>query len=309
MKKTLLSCAALLAATVAMQAQTTYNYFDPADVDADGWIWFNTQEKLDKYCGFGSQFKIQFLETDYELEDFSKGEPYSDPELPGYDTEGVEGGEGSWTGAIELYGASKSSGADVANGAGIKLNLPDVSEISIAISAETSPLQLGLKAGDAKASGDYAEEVDCANIQTYYRIGIFGTKLTDLNQYTWNNLQNVVNKATEAKIKTAPSTKQTVIIRNNRGCPMLIHGMKVLTYTNTNNQGAVSDIADDVNLVIACNGESVEAQGANISVTNLAGMEIASGANAVSTASLAPGVYIVKAEAANQSAVRKIVKK
>ena len=28
-----------------------YNLFDPADVDANGWIWFDTQEKIDKYIG------------------------------------------------------------------------------------------------------------------------------------------------------------------------------------------------------------------------------------------------------------------
>ena len=37
-----------LACAIGMQAQE-YNLF--ADVDADGWLWFDSQEKIDKYVG------------------------------------------------------------------------------------------------------------------------------------------------------------------------------------------------------------------------------------------------------------------
>lgn len=44
MKKFLLAIAAF--ATVSgLSAQQTYNYFDAADVDANGWLWFDTQAK------------------------------------------------------------------------------------------------------------------------------------------------------------------------------------------------------------------------------------------------------------------------
>ncbi len=56
MKKVLLTLAALTAVSIA-NAQQTYNYFDPADCDADGWLWFDTQEKLEKYCGFENEGK------------------------------------------------------------------------------------------------------------------------------------------------------------------------------------------------------------------------------------------------------------
>lgn len=59
MKKVLLTLAALTAVSIA-NAQQTYNYFDPADCDADGWLWFDTQEKLEKYCGFENEGKKNY---------------------------------------------------------------------------------------------------------------------------------------------------------------------------------------------------------------------------------------------------------
>lgn len=42
----------LMTLSVVMFANAQeYNLFDPADVDANGWIWFDTQEKIDKYIG------------------------------------------------------------------------------------------------------------------------------------------------------------------------------------------------------------------------------------------------------------------
>lgn len=39
----------LMTLSVVMFANAQeYNLFDPADVDANGWIWFDTQEKIDK---------------------------------------------------------------------------------------------------------------------------------------------------------------------------------------------------------------------------------------------------------------------
>ena len=66
MKNFLLSISVVAALSTAANAQETYNYFDPADCDANGWLWFDTQEKLEKYCGFTDEFKIQLLSAAYE---------------------------------------------------------------------------------------------------------------------------------------------------------------------------------------------------------------------------------------------------
>lgn len=48
MKKTFTAFCLALACTSGLRAQE-FNLFH--DVDADGWLWFDTQEKIDKYVG------------------------------------------------------------------------------------------------------------------------------------------------------------------------------------------------------------------------------------------------------------------
>ena len=48
MKKIISTLILGLACTIGVQAQE-YNLF--YDVDADGWLWFDSQEKIDKYVG------------------------------------------------------------------------------------------------------------------------------------------------------------------------------------------------------------------------------------------------------------------
>ena len=110
---------AAMAAMTAANAQTTYNYFDPSDCDANGWLWFDTQEKIDKYCGFGSKYKIQLQSATFESGDgqFAEPECYADEE--GYNEAGELGGEGSKTGAIILPAAATTN--DNPNGGGIMM--------------------------------------------------------------------------------------------------------------------------------------------------------------------------------------------
>ena len=42
---------AMLAVIVMGSQAQEYNLFDAADCDAEGWLWLNTQEKIDKYVG------------------------------------------------------------------------------------------------------------------------------------------------------------------------------------------------------------------------------------------------------------------
>ena len=90
MKKVLLTLAALTAVSIA-NAQQTYNYFDPADCDADGWLWFDTQEKLEKYCGFENEGKkIILLSATWENSNGEFEEPTLDGNLKGYNAEGKQ---------------------------------------------------------------------------------------------------------------------------------------------------------------------------------------------------------------------------
>ena len=52
MKKKITLCLALLALLpIGASAQTTYNLFPKSDADADGWIWLDSEEKIEKYVG------------------------------------------------------------------------------------------------------------------------------------------------------------------------------------------------------------------------------------------------------------------
>ncbi|MDE6236337.1 MAG: hypothetical protein K2M45_00530 [Muribaculaceae bacterium] len=229
MKKALL-CFAAMAAACAMNAQEVYNYFDPADCDADGWLWFDTQEKIDKYVGFqglGANPKIMLLSATFENDDMEYDEPFADPDIQGYNLEGVEGGEGSWTGAISLCGASTTYGSDAPNGGGFMLHLPSCAEFDLKLSTESSYMCLGLRGGAGEI-----EDVDAQVIQTYLRMGIFLQKqLTNKQQFTWENIQDVKNEALD-NLHLQSESPVTAIVRNNMKAPLLVQAIKVMTYND-----------------------------------------------------------------------------
>lgn len=247
MKKLLLSIA-VLAACGSVNAQQTYNYFDPADCDADGWLWLNTQAKLDKYCGFKSDgtFKI-YLEanTVMDPQTMSYSEPYTDATIKGYNEAGVEGGEGSWTGGIVLPAGSSSIGTIPADGGGILLNLPDCAEYSVAFSTEKNYILTGLE----MANGMNAEVVDLKNIIAYMKLGILKKPLAQVSQYKWPNLQEFVGTTDDASGYTIGGQNHptTSLMRNNCNVPLIVQGIKVFTYTDTNNGAGVNDIVSDEN--------------------------------------------------------------
>lgn len=231
MKKLLLTVAALSAMTAA-NAQT-YNYFDPADCDADGWLWLNSQEKLDKYCGFTipgeAEYKIGLLSATWENSEQQFDEPYTDPTIQGYNEAHEQGGAGSWTGGIVLCPASSSLGSENPNGGGIMMQFPDLAEFDLALSTGNDYLCLGLRG----AKG-WVEDVDCGVVQTYLRMGMFLKKqLSDKGQFVWNNIQDITNANSGLKLASPMGDKVTAVVRNTCGKDLLVQGIKVMTYTQT----------------------------------------------------------------------------
>lgn len=249
MKKFLLTLAALGVITAA-NAQQTYNYFDPKDCDADGWLWFDSQAKLEKYCGWSipgeKQYKIGLLSATFENSDMQYEEPQLDGTIQGFNAAGERGGADSWTGAVILNGSKSANGSDSPNGGGIILQLPDLAEFSLALSTEPQNIGVGLRG----AKG-WVEDVDCQSIYTNYRIGFWGVPpLATSSQYTWDNIQDVTNQATEFKLASPQGEKVTAVVRNNRGDELYVQGIKVFTYTQTDypqDGAAVAEIEADEN--------------------------------------------------------------
>lgn len=272
MKKILLFAA--LAAAVAANAQTTYNYFDPADCDADGWLWFDSQAKIDKYLDWYNPMKLGtdspklfLVSSTWENADGEYAEPYADPDVKGYNAEGVEGGEGSLTGALVLSPSSSSIGAATADGGGFVLFLPDCAQIDINLSQEVDRVL-----GGVYGAMGWQADIDCNVIRNYMSMGILAKPIATVFQYTWNNIQNLENSNDVSchKLAQPKGTRVTGVIRNNMNCDMLVHGVRIFTYTQMNYTSSVSSLASDNTAPVYYN-----LQGVKVSATT-------------------PGLYIVK---------------
>lgn len=273
MKKFLLSVAAV-AAVMSANAQT-YNFFDPRDCDADGWLWFDTQAKLDKYCGDWGDYKIILSGAQYEDSEGQYRECELNPTIFGYNTEGyqyvtdadgnniepLQRAAGTWTGAI-ITPRAKSYGA--VDGGGILLHLPDCAEFSVAMSSESPIYQMTLMG--SKEAGD-VERIDLGVVSGFMRP--FFT-LTKLCQYTWANMQNQKNANTDLTLASPKGVPVTAGLFNDMTADVLIQGIKVFTYTQTEyppyDDSAVAEIgADDAN--------------ASVEYFNLQGMKVANPEN------------------------------
>lgn len=248
MKKTLLTLAAF-AVVGTLNAQTTYNFFDPADCDADGFLWFDTQAKLDKYAGYVTKtksFKVQLLDGDYELPDFSYPESITDASYVGYGTDGVKGGVGSKTGAIMLPVAGEDFSVLTApsnHGGGILLHLPDCAKVDFYVSAEQEGVNLGLHTAEGN--------VENRNLGMYnlikggeYTGGILGDDLPGV-KYTgyFNDVEKLEDPEYGApgnqryfKIQSDKGVQRTIrLVNYMKNSPLYIHGIRVLQYTDNGN--------------------------------------------------------------------------
>lgn len=242
MKKFLLSLSAF--AFIASASAQTYNFFDPADCDAEGWLWFDSQAKIDKYVtkyketldskdnvtpDLTATTKIMLLNATFENDMFEKEEATCDPTIKGYNVDGVAGGEGSWTGAIILPGSKNANGSDEPNGGGFAFYLPDCAEFSVKLSTEPKAIGVGLKG----SKGSWPILNDFAPVQVYYKMGAWGKLLATASQFTWNNAQDVTFASTGLNLASEKGTKVAGSLRNNRGDVLLVQAIKIFTYTQT----------------------------------------------------------------------------
>lgn len=137
MRKIYLAWALLLSA-IGVQAQE-YNLFPASVVDENGWLWFNSQEIVDKYIGVCNEedYKVdpdgKIIQMVYADQVPSYPPTTVDPDAIGYGKGGELGADGFKKGAIILPAASAPGQT---NGGGIALCLPSCSTFSMNVSCD-----------------------------------------------------------------------------------------------------------------------------------------------------------------------------
>ncbi|MCH5233908.1 MAG: hypothetical protein J1E16_01325 [Muribaculaceae bacterium] len=315
MKKSLLFMAFVGFAISANAQDATYNFFDPADCDEDGWLWLDTQEKIDKYVGaLDSDKKIKLVNAQYELQDpnfpdeYYTPESYADPELKGYNQLGEEGGEGSVTGGIVLPAAKYDPDEDwyPTDGGGILVAMPDcaVFELYISQSMPEVMTEIYMAKKETNDPGDcqylwdddysfwddslgpvikdYAGFYhDMQDIQLDYNMG-------DGEPDIWT-LYGTKGEARTAYIANYSYTEEAT----DNTCPMYIQGIHILTYTDAAGAGVKALQAENVKINIK-GGVITLQNAAQISVYTPSGAKVAAAYGSSLDCSSLKGIYLVR---------------
>lgn len=274
-----------LACAIGMQAQE-YNLF--ADVDADGWLWFDSQEKIDKYVGICDEnnYKvdpngktIQLVYADIMAEDYPPST--ADAYLVGAGEEGEIGGKGYRTGGLSIPGASAFAGE---NGGGFVVLMPSCNTYSICMSCEGQARVRIMKS--YKVDTNFNEYTP---IKSYPLIALFNSGL-----YTWNNIEEEYIGGDET-LKLKGNSPVYAFFRNmNKTTPIYIHGIRVTTPTNStvNIKETVapkSRIFFEGNRVVLNEATDIKVYNANGLLMNAAHTD------RMDLSNMPKGIYIVKA--------------
>lgn len=305
MKKSLLVLAMAGVSLCAFsQDEITYNFFDPEDCDADGWLWLDTQEKIDKYVGEGK--KIQLVNAQYSLpdpdfpgEDYVP-ESYVDANIPGYNTEGVAGGAGSKTGGIILPGADWE-GWFPAEGGGILVKMPDCAQFDVYVSAPHPVIYSAIYGAEVETD----DPADCGYIwdgsYDWYEDKDFPVTTDYVG---WDmNIQNYVGTDWGDGGLTIFGEKgcggRTALYYNyseDYG-EIYLQGLHIRTFTSVSSDtGSGVKSIEQENLKIAVNDGIVSVSSATqISVYSASGVQVASTYGTSLDCSSLKGIYFVKA--------------
>lgn len=213
MKKHLLITTLCLAA-VSMNVSAQANWFDPEDVDENGWLWFDTQEKIDKYVGFDGK-KILLVPATYENEDGENPEPFASPTVKGAGSDGVLASSDCYTGAIVLV---ESNGINAQTGGAIMLQLPSCHDLAVCLSSEDQMLT-ALTGGAGEL-----EIIDLAMIKG--KCAAPFVRLSWEGQYIYSGMAEEENAQTGLKLYS--DNPVTACLRNSNKSPLYLHGIKVI---------------------------------------------------------------------------------
>ncbi len=284
--KTKLSFLALcMACSMGAQAQE-YNLF--ADVDADGWLWFDSQEKIDKYIGVCDEENYcvnpdgKVIQLVYA--DINPDYPATtvDPLFVGAGADGEIGAEGSRTGAIVTAGASTNM---TANGGGIVVTLPSCSTFSLCLSREgkTYVRMMASKAADTKFTEyDVISAMYSTVFKPLFKGGIF----------TWSGIEEL-NNGNEGAYTLKSNEPIYAYFQSLTKDPIYIHGIRVTTPTNST--VAIKDVKQEGSRIFFEGNTVVLHEAAPIQVISMSGATVAAATtDRLSLDNLPKGVYNIK---------------
>lgn len=231
----------------AASAQTVYNLFDATDLDADGWLWLDSQAKIDKYVGADKLIRLIDTENEIDDPDFpgEKITPATEvsPEFKGYDQAGQLGSSDSWTGGILLPEGERGWLGFL--GGGFYLQLPDCHTFAIATSCispnvyfEVYMAKSAAEPADCKYIWNYDDPTewvpeDAPFIESYQGKGNI--------EHLWYDMNFTGGEGPDAdvwKIQSVPEEPRTVAVYSiTEAGPVYIHGLKIETYSKVNNDG------------------------------------------------------------------------
>lgn len=237
MKKifTLFALAVLSTSTVSAQE---FNLFPAEDVDADGWLWFDSEAKIAKYVGLcdednytvdpnGKPIQMAFanITPDYP-------ETVADPEAFGADSagnlfvdEGVNKDE-LIKGAIIMAPASAQMSM---NGGCLILNLPSCSTISLMLSSEARMLgrTLMLTPGfDMGVDDSEGEDPWTGHTKSIYaRASVFGS-IHSAGQYKWEGVE-IANNGYNEGVTFVSNEPVYFALQNCNRYALFVHAIKV----------------------------------------------------------------------------------
>lgn len=241
--KKIFTLAMMVLAAMTASAQG-YNLFPAGDVDADGWLWFDTQEKIDKYVGLcdednytvdpnGKIIQMAFanITPDYP-------ETYADPEAYGADTEGYLYTDESVTfdqlikGSIVIAPASAQMSM---NGGCLILNLPSCSTISLYLSSEARVLgrTLMLTPGfDLSVDDSTGDDPWTGHTKSVFAKASVFSSIHGAGHYKWEGVESA-NNGYNTGVTFQNEGPVYFALQNCNKYPVFVHGIKVTTPKET----------------------------------------------------------------------------
>lgn len=225
-----------------IQAQE-YNLFDESDLDNEGWLWFDSQEKIDKYVGVCNEDDycvqpegkpVQMIYANI-LPDYP--ETVADPFLVGVGKEGVIGGSGFKTGGIILAPASSFG---TTNGGGVVVKMPSCVTFSLSLSCESQAYLRIMGTHDINTAFNNYINISAHNaFNPLFKSGV----------YTWSGIESLDNGYDNA-ITLKSDIPVYGYLQNNTKYPLYLHGIRVTTKTkDASSVGAIQNDNISINVV------------------------------------------------------------